>query len=473
MTHALDEPVALSPKLSAEIFVIPLEEGQYIVYAPLRRAAFVANARMVNLIADLQAGRTDLPADDPVLALLRRLEMVDAGPEPPPVTTFAGAPEPVSLTLFLTTACNLRCTYCYASAGDTPLAFMSLATAERGIDYVLTNAVRKGVPDIDIAYHGGGEPTMNWRVLTRSLAYAREQAAPHGIAVHAAAATNGWLRNPQIDWVIANLEGVSLSFDGLPEVQDRHRPTARGDGSSERVMHTLRRFDAAGYNYGIRVTVTADQIPLLADSLSFIAGSFRPQRIQVEPAYQLGRWKDAPTAETEEFIAAYRAAQERAAAFGVEITYSAARLGTLTNHFCGVTQDTFALSAEGNVSSCYEVFAEDNPLAPVFFYGKPAAGSRGYTFDLPVLDNLRNQAVQHREFCQGCFAKWTCAGDCYHKALTVSPDGSFAGSDRCHITRELTKDQILEKIARSGGLFWHEGPYTSAETASAGKELLW
>ena len=52
-------------------------------------------------------------------------------------------------------------------------------------------------------------------------------------------------KDKQIDWIIANLDGVSLSFDGLPRVHDAHRPTASGGGSSERVMHTLRRFDAA------------------------------------------------------------------------------------------------------------------------------------------------------------------------------------------------------------------------------------
>jgi uncharacterized protein len=129
-------------------------------------------------------------------------------------------------------------------------------------------------------------------------------------------------------------------------------------------------------------------------------------------------------------------------------------LGTLTNHFCGITKDSFALSPDGNVSACYEVFSEDNTWAKTFFYGQPDSQTKGYRFNLPVLNNLRNQAVQHREYCEGCFAKWTCAGDCYHKSLTVNGPGEFAGSDRCHIIRELTKDQILAKISEAGGVFW-------------------
>ena len=39
---------------------------------------------------------------------------------------------------------------------------------------------------------------------------------------------------------------------------------------------------------------------------------------------------------------------------------------------------------DGNVSACYEVFSEDNPWAPVFFYGKPEK-EKGYRFELEKL----------------------------------------------------------------------------------------
>ncbi len=451
---------AATPVVTAEIFIIPLDGKEYIIYAPLRRAAFVANAKVVNFLVDMKEGYHNISADPDgsLTEFLRQLEIVDSGPEDLPITTFSGDPLPTSVTLFLTTACNLRCTYCYASAGDTPLRSMSLETAKRGIDFISANAVKKKRPSFSISYHGGGEPTANWKVMTGSFEYAQQKASQFGLSVSASSATNGVLRDDQIDWIVANLQGVSLSFDGIPEVHDKNRLTVSGEGSSAKAIHTIRRFDESGFRYAIRVTVTHDQIAYLPDSIEFICANFRPQRIQVEPAYQLGRWTEAPSAETEEFIDAYRAAQEHAAKYNYELYYSAARLGTLTNHFCGISQDSFALSTEGNVSACYEAFSEDNSLADIFFYGKPDNQGHGYTFDHQVLENLRHQGVQHREFCQGCFAKWHCAGDCHHKSLTVNGRGDFAGSERCHITRELVKDQILSRIAEAGGICWHEPP---------------
>ena len=456
-SHVTDEACA---ELSAEVFSIPLDDGQYLLYAPLRRSAFIGNHRTVNWIADLKDGRiqpTNNGEDADLVAFLRQLEIVDAGDESSPVTRHAGSPKPTIVTLFMTTGCNLRCSYCYASAGDTAHRSMSLETACRGIQFVASNAAESPSRYFEVAYHGGGEPTSNWAVMVDSFGFAQERAQKLALTFRAATATNGVLRDDQIDWIISHLDGgASVSFDGHPDMHDKNRVTLTGAPSSQRVIHTMNRFDEVGYGYGVRVTVTRDLIPMLAESVEYICSNFSPQRIQVEPAYQLGRWEQAPSAETEDFIAAFREAQRCAGRYGQEIHFSAARVESLTNHFCGVTQDSFALTPDGNVSACYEVFAEDNPLGDVFFYGRPDQDSSGFVFNLPVLDNLRRQSVDHHDYCQGCFAKWHCAGDCYHKSLATNGRGEFQGTDRCHITRELTKDQLMTRIVESGGLFWHE-----------------
>jgi uncharacterized protein len=444
------------PALTTEVFVIPVASNRFLIYAPLRRAAFIGNSAVVNLIADLKA-KTFAPSEatEDAIEFLRRLQLIDAGPDHEPIETFTGTPEPTAVTLFLTTVCNLRCTYCYASAGEHPVKSMSLDTAKRGIEFVVQNALKRGSSSFEVGFHGGGEPTVLWTVLTEANCYAKQRAAETGLRVHTSSATNGVMTESQTDWVIKNLDSVTLSFDGLPAAQDKHRLTVLGQGSSNIVLRTMRRFDEAGYKYSIRMTVTADNIPLLPESVEFILKNHKPDAVQVEPSYQLGRWRGAPSAETAAFIDAYRVAQARAQVLGREISYSAARAGTLTNHFCGISRDGFSLSPDGNVSACFEVFAEDLPWADHFFYGRPTNGG-GYEFDDRVLGRLRSQSVEHRDYCSGCFAKWSCAGDCYHKSLSTSGSDEFQGTERCHITRELTKDQILGRIAASGGLFWHE-----------------
>jgi uncharacterized protein len=94
---------------------------------------------------------------------------------------------------------------------------MPVEVAQRGIRFVARNALALGRLEFEIAYHGGGEPTTPWDVLVDSHAYACELAREHGIRMRSAAASNGVPSDQQIDWVVSNLNGVSLSFDGLPE----------------------------------------------------------------------------------------------------------------------------------------------------------------------------------------------------------------------------------------------------------------
>ena len=324
--------------------------------------------------------------------------------------------------------------------------------------------MKRQTGSFEVNFHGGGEPTQNWRVLTGALDHARRLAEQHSLQLTAYTATNAVFSDTQLDWLVTHLHGASVSFDGLPEAHDAHRVTTGGKGSSERVMHTLRRFDEARFPYGIRMTVTADMISRLPDSVEFICSRFHPDQIQAEPAYQIGRWSGAPSAETAAFVAAFREARSRAKKHGCDITFSAARTGILTNHFCAATQDLFALTPDGAASACYEVFDEANPRANYFLYGQTSADDEWH-FDSQRLKFLRAHSVDKRDYCTGCFARWTCGGDCLHKALTVSATGSFAGTDRCDIIRKLTKDQILERIAEAGGVCWHEPPAPAAATA--------
>ncbi|MDR1723110.1 MAG: SPASM domain-containing protein [Tannerella sp.] len=132
-----------------------------------------------------------------------------------------------------------------------------------------------------------------------------------------------------------------------------------------------------------------------------------------------------------------------------------------------MSQDSFALLPDGTVSSCFEACTKDSPFGHIFFYGQHD-GKGGYRYDADRLNLLRRQAVQYRDHCSECFAKWTCAGDCFHKTLVLNGGSTeFHGSGRCHINRELTKDQILEKIREAGGLCWHELPDHLREEAYA------
>jgi uncharacterized protein len=447
-----------SAALTSELYSVPLEEDRFLIYAPLQHSAFIGNGEVARRIRFLQSGAGALDAPDPWLAtlvqLLAALGMVRHGPETPPVRRCEGEPQPLSVTLFLTNSCNLRCRYCYASSGDFAPKSMTIETARNGIDFVFNNAAARNADRVHVGYHGGGEPALNWAVLTASTAYARECASKQAVRLNVSLATNGVLSDRRIDWVVGNVNSATVSFDGLPAVHDRNRVTVVGGPTSDRVMHTMKRFDEAGFQYGVRATVVADQVARLPESVEFICAGFRVKNIQVEPVYQIGRGRAAESADAEAFVASFREARGRAEKYGRKLRFSGARIGSVSNHFCSATTDSFCLSPDGNVTSCFEAFSEDAPLASTFFYGRPGPAPATYEFDHQVLSGLRASGVENRAYCRECFAKWTCAGDCLYKVLTTSGDREPGEAGRCQIIRELTKDLILKNLADSGGVIW-------------------
>jgi sulfatase maturation enzyme AslB (radical SAM superfamily) len=131
-------------------------------------------------------------------------------------------------------------------------------------------------------------------------------------------ATNGALSEEQQDFLLAWFDGVNISFDGLPELQDRQRPFADGRGSFSAVDSTLRRLDAAGKHYGIRATLTADSVDRLADIAAFVAERYpHCEQLHIEPAWESGRClqSGAHTPEsarfTELFLTALRSLPEK------------------------------------------------------------------------------------------------------------------------------------------------------------------
>jgi uncharacterized protein len=449
MTHPVPPP-------AAELFVIPLGGSDYLIYAPLRRAALVGNAALVRSLRNLNDGAPAQDIAPDVLAFLRSSGIIGGPADEPPATRLWGPPRPLVATLLLTSACNLRCRYCYAASGESPAAFMQPETARRAIDFVAGNAAAAHASAFEVNYHGAGEPTRHWALLRESHLYARGVADAKGLRLRSSLTTNGVLNPGRRAWIASHLDSATVSYDGLPEVQDANRPRASGGGSSAAALATLRAFDGAGFRYSIRMTVTAESLPLLPQSVAFLCRRFRPRAIQVEPVYLMGRGRDAASAETAAFVEAYRAARRTSKKAARLLRFSGARVGTLTNRFCGVARDNFCVSPAGNVSACHEVADERQPWAERFFYGRPSAAESGYDFDEPVYTSLRALTVEHRQHCADCFAKWSCAGDCYHKSLHAEST-EFAGAGRCEITRELTRDQILENIAASGGVFWKRG----------------
>ncbi len=451
---------------STNLYVIPLGR-RYLVYRPLSRLAFVGNAALVNALVAAEGDAADATAGPTARDTLDRLGFFAPHPRGPTEPAADAPYRPTVAVLCLTTACNLRCGYCYAAAGAGPVATLPQALGERAIERAATNAAAAGADRFSVVFHGGGEPTVAFSRLRALAEHARRCPLP----AHVTVATNGVLGPAEREELLGLVDAVSLSCDGLPGVQDRQRPTTTGAGSSAAVRETLRALDRRGVPYGVRLTVTPDSVAALPASIEWLCGESACPTFQVEPVFAGGRagtdlW---PAAAERAFARAFVAAHDRAARLGRQAYYSGARPAVLTAAFCEAAERALVVTPGGELSACYEVAAPTHPLAGAFLFGRLHPDGRlDVRHDLRT--RLRERLAARRRACAGCFAYWHCAGDCPAKAFVVQsarPAEAPAPGPRCAWNRAILRALLLRLSAAGGGV-WRGEAMGGLPAAGAG-----
>jgi uncharacterized protein len=132
----------------------------------------------------------------------------------------------------LTTACNSNCNYCHASSVDPTIGqAMSKQTAVRVVETIMASPSRH----IKIEFQGG-EPTLNWEVLTFITEYAIRMNRRHQKYLGFVLCTNlTSISRQQLDYLKKHNFDISTSLDGPCALHDTHR-VLRAGGSAYSVF---------------------------------------------------------------------------------------------------------------------------------------------------------------------------------------------------------------------------------------------
>ncbi len=441
-----------------DIYTIQISDAEnankFIIYRPLIGLAFVGNKAMADLAQSLAAQSPAGEAHGEAVDFLHQIGFLN--PDPPhPVETREDF-KPTIAVLLLTNQCQLRCTYCYAAAGESRPQVLSVELGQAVIDQACQNAQQLGQPHFDVSFHGGGEPTLAWQTLTACVEYARQKTLPAAITL----TSNGVWPEKKREWLLDHLDSLSLSMDGGPQTQNRNRPAASGKASSGKVMKTIEALDQRGFHYGIRMTAIApwDDFPR---DVRFLCEETQCPSMQVEPAFntQRGGHNRPSVSEARAFADAYLEAADIAAQHGRHLSYSGARIGQVTTTFCSAPYQALVVNALGNLVACYEVASETHPLAELSTIGQVENGAPA--IDAPARNRLHDKIAERRAACRDCFCYWSCAGDCYSRAFLPGEGGHLQRSARCELNRYLLERLLLNKIAEGNGL-WFSGRQDAA-----------
>jgi uncharacterized protein len=316
----------------------------------------------------------------------------------------------------LTSACNLRCDYCfeYEHAGRN----MSKETAQQGIRYLLSNAGNK----VSIILFGG-EPLMRKEFLPWIIQTALTEAKKMNKHIRFSLTTNGTLLDRETaDLLKRGNVHIHLSADGKAEAHNVHRKLANKKGSAHLVEKAIPLIKDACPSPSVRMTITPENVFGMADGVEhFVNLGFN----SVNPVPNIeAQW-------TPETFQLYAENVERVGAlfiknllnqrylkiYGITDVIKRAN-GPPPKHLCGAGRTMIAIDTDGSIFPCQR------------FIGYWSSNIKWKMGDIwegvdedkqDYFNNLTSDKVKSckpsngklsAEFCQHCDIYHICAGGC-------------------------------------------------------------
>lgn len=424
--------------------VVRLDETSAAVLDALSAGPRRRDEMLASLQGPFEAGSVDA-------AITELLQIRAIGPAAaPPEKTLKVLPSKqfplTTMVLNVTSKCNLACTYCYEYGEDRVVEptkpmprFMDDTTARQSVDFLFQQSGENRVIYLNFF---GGETLLNFPVLQRTLAYARERGAESGKRVESSITTNGTLLKPEIiEWLAENDVTVTISIDGPKEVQDQFRVFHSGKGSYDimlpKVKELLQRHTSRPI--GARVTLTRDNLDVegifrhLTEEVGFQEVGFAP--VTTSPGRDhaigddgygrmLGQFQNL----ARDFLEA--AVEGRYHGFSnIKETLEEIHKGVSKAYPCGAGLGLMGVATDGDVALCHRFAGSDDHRIGSVHDGIDADRQAEF---------MDRHHVAHKTDCSRCWARPLCSGGCYHEAHVRYGDTGQANLHYCDWIRSWT-----------------------------------
>jgi uncharacterized protein len=323
-----------------------------------------------------------------------------------------------TLVLHLTEACNLGCVYCYHAQKEQTTkkkGWMTSEVAQKAIGFLFDQS--GSLQHVTVVFFGG-EPLLNFDLLTATVRYAKEEARKRNKEVDFALTTNGTLLTQEvIRFLHANRIGVTVSIDGHEEAHDQNRSYPDGSPSYKVIAPKIQDLiqQANARPVVARVTLAGDPegVPQILNhllALGFSEVGFGPVTTD-DPSFQLdwgrmdlllGQFKEL----AERFLSTALAGEFMGFSNLIDLLVSLHE-GDIKHHSCGAGLGLFSVAPDGGLYLCQR-FTGEEP----FRMGDVFEGLHHQRVAF-----FRRQAdIQQRGECRRCWVRNMCAGGCYHEA---------------------------------------------------------
>ena len=344
------------------------------------------------------------------------------------------------ISFFLTTKCNLRCTYCYNNneRNEFEHKTLSIQIAKAGIDdYFEKHKSRH------IRFYGPGEPTLEFDLMRQITEYAKQKG---GKNISVELQTNGAFSKNIRQWILKNIDIVWVSFDGPPDIQNKQRPFPKNKPSApkieENIKWLIKSSTKSSFMVGARVTMTNLNIKRQVEMVEYF-NCLGINHVWTDPEFpavdkipvcddkeKLSTFQFDMDLYLEKFIEAHQYAQRLNMFYGSFLTCN---FDGETKTHCRACTPVPHLTPDGYVSACdLVVLGSNSHHMNCFIYGKWNEKTKQFDYDVDKIDILRNRNVDNLKHCEKCIAKMYCGGYCLGEV--VNETGNLFGQKKVACT---------------------------------------
>ena len=438
-------------------------DGRAVFYAP-RFACVVPERRIPEVVRLVQALGVrdpdeslarDLPRHlrDAVAQLVRAAQSARDEAEDASRRPFA----PECLTLFLNNSCNLQCRYCYSSPSNGASDFLSPEAVQAAARAVAESCTARNRP-LTVAFHGGGEPTLNPDHLRQLLTIVQDVAREQNLKLQTYLATNGVLPEEQVYWLAQHIDRIGLSCDGPPRVQNFQRPARDGSPTSPAVERTASILHRSGKPFHVRVTLAAETLGEQAAIVEYLVARYAPEEIRLEPVYVNPSGTNGPARDHAALFAkGFLAARRVAAAGPTRVVTSLTRPAALYGRYCNALRHVVNLVPGDVATGCFLESREEDVERHQMNMGALDRKTGRFALDRERIDALIRCGSAIPEDCRDCLCAYQCTHGCPdfcawpRSSRSARAGEGLRDSFRCHAHRLLMAELILEAADRAWG----------------------
>ena len=338
----------------------------------------------------------------------------------------------ISMGIIPTFDCNLKCLYCYSLGGDTKENLLF-----DNISEFLKNE-GSGEKLLKLNFVGGGEPFLNFELVSDLVSYAKKIFKKVEIGV----VTNGTFNGKVLDWIIENKVSIRISYDSI--FHDLQRPYRNGESSRNKILQNIKIFREIKYPVSIQTIITKHGVNHMNSIIDELV-ALNIEVVKFEPSLStnVSRYDGEIDPDPVKYARALLGSIKYIADRNLNLVIDTGFFAEPSNdYYCGMPTGNMVVTPHGLITSCVEVARSTDPYSEVLIYGILKNKKASLWKDrLSFLNNMhfRNQIGG----CKICNLRLICHGGCPMANIWENGIPIKKSSFTCKIEHELIPGLLL------------------------------